>query len=114
MITWSKLEEVLFDIEVNLKNRPVIYEYLEYSVLTFKSITLRRDMKLPDYSPEEGELSDNWKKQQRYVHKCKEAAWKKCFHKYLAAHNLSHREKPVKININDVEMIKGDDKNRGK
>ena len=65
MITWSKLEEVLFDIEVNLKNRPVIYEYLEYSVLTFKSITLRRDMKLPDYSPEEGELSDNWKKQQR-------------------------------------------------
>ena len=83
-------------------------------MLTFKSITLRRDVKLPDYSPEEEELSDNWKKQQRYVHKCKEAAWKRCFQKYLAAHNLSHKEKPVKININDVEMIKGDDKNRGK
>ena len=30
LITWSKLEEVLLDIEVNLKNRPVLYEYLEY------------------------------------------------------------------------------------
>ena len=37
---------------------------------------------------------------------------------YLTAlrerHNLSHKEKPVKININDVVMIKGDEKNRGK
>ena len=35
------------------------------------------DIKLPDDSPEEEEFSDNWKKRQRYVHKCKEAAWKK-------------------------------------
>ena len=83
-------------------------------MLTFKSITLRRDIKLPDYSPEEEELSDNWKNQKRYVHKCNEAAWKRCFHKHVTAHDLSHKEKPVKININDVEMIKGDDKNRGK
>ena len=36
-----------------------------------------RDIKLPDDSPEEEQVSDNWKKQQRYVHKCKEAAWKR-------------------------------------
>ena len=29
-------------------------------------------------------------------------------------HNLSHKEKPVKINIIDVVMIKGDEKNRSK
>ena len=77
-----------------------------------------RDIKLPDNSPEEEEeVSDNWKKRQRYVHKCKEAAWDRWVHEYLAAlrekerHNLSHKEKPVKININGVVMIKGDEKN---
>ena len=29
-------------------------------------------------------------------------------------HNLSHKEKPMIININDVVMIKGEEKNRGK
>ena len=79
---------------------------------------LGRDIKLPDDSPEEKEVSDNWKKRQRYVHKCKETAWKRWVHECLAAlrerHNLSHKEKPVKININDVVMIKGGKKNRGK
>ena len=78
---------------------------------------LGRDIKLPDDSPEEKEVSDNWKKRQRYVHKCKETAWKRWVHECLAAlrerHNLSHKEKPVKININDVVMINGDKKNRG-
>ena len=36
---------------------------------------LGRDIKLPDDSPEEEEASDNSKKRQRDVHKCKEAAW---------------------------------------
>ena len=79
---------------------------------------LGRDIKLPDDSPEEEEASDNWKERQIYVHKCKEAAWKRWVHEYLAVlrerHNLSHKEKPMKININNVVMIKGDEKNRGK
>ena len=29
-------------------------------------------------------------------------------------HNLNHKEKPVKININDVALITGDEKNRRK
>ena len=43
-------------------------------------------------------------KWQRYVHKCKEVAWERWVHEYLAdlRHNLSHKEKPVKININDT------------
>ena len=110
----------MLDVEVNLNNRPLtnIEEDLEYSVLTPKSIILGRDIKFPDDSPEEEEVSDSWKKQHRYVYKCKEAAWKRWVHEYVAAlrekHNLSHKEKPVKTNINDAVMIKGDEKNRGK
>ena len=71
LLTWSELEEVLLDVEVNLNNRPLTYieQYLEYSVLTPNS-TLGRDIKLPDHSPEEEQASDNWKKRQRYVNKC--------------------------------------------
>ena len=29
-------------------------------------------------------------------------------------HNLTHKEKPVKININEVVIIEGDEKNYGK
>ena len=64
------------------------------------------------------EVSDNCKKQQRYVHVCKEAAGKGWDHEYLTAlrerHNLNHKEKPVKTNVNDVVMIKEDEKNHGK
>ena len=87
-------------------------------MLTPNSMILERDIKLPHDSPEEEEVSDNWKKRQRYVHKRKESTWKKWVQKHLAAlrewHNLSHKEKPVKININNVVMIRGDEKNRGK
>ena len=65
---------------------------------------LGRDIKLPKASPEKQDVSDNWKEQQRYVHKCKEAAWKRWVHEYFAAlrerNNLSLKRKPVKININ--------------
>ena len=120
MLTYSELEEVLLDVEVNLNIRPLTYtdEDLEYSVLTPSSMILGRDIKLPKASPEKQEVSDNWKKQQKYVHKCKEAAWKRWVHEYFAAlrerNNLSLKRKPVKININNVVIIKGDEKNRGK
>ena len=46
-------------------------------MLTPDSMILGRDIKLPDDSPKEEEVSNNWKKRQRYVNKCKEAAWKR-------------------------------------
>ena len=75
--------------------------------------------KFQEVSPEE-EFSDSWKKQQRYVHECKESSWRRLFHDYWVAfrekererererHNLSHKEKPMKTQINDVVMIKED------
>ena len=117
MLTWSELEDVLLDVEINLRIWPLTYTEgdLDYSVLTPDSMTLGRDIKVLYGSLEEKEVSDNWEKRQRYVHKCKEAAWKWWVHEYLAAlrenHNLSHTDKLVKININDEVMIKEDDKN---
>ena len=77
---------------------------------------LGRDIKLPDKSPVEDEVSGDWKKRQRYVNKCKEAAQKRQVHEYLAAlrerHNISHKEKQLEINIDNVVMIKEDEKNQ--
>ena len=60
---WS----VFLDVKINLNNRRLrcIEEDLEYSVLTPNSMILGRDIKLPDDSPEEEEISDNWKKRQK-------------------------------------------------
>ena len=98
MLTWLELEEVLLDIEVNLNNRPspCIEEDLEYSVLIQNSFILERHIKLPDESPEEEEVDDNWKKWERYLNKCNEETLKRWVHEYLIAlrerHNLSHKE----------------------
>ena len=64
--TWSEIEEVLLDFEVNLNNRPLTYieKDLKYSMLTPNYMILGRDFKLPDDSSEEEEVSDNWKKRQ--------------------------------------------------
>ena len=88
MLKWSELEEVLLDIEVKLKNRPLTYieEDLEYLVLTPNSVILGRGINLPDDSLEEEKVSDNWKKRQRYAHKCKESGWQIWVYEYLAAH----------------------------
>ena len=69
----------MLDIEVNLNNLPVAYieKDLEYFLLTPNSMILGRYIKLPYDSPEEKEVSDSWKKQQRYVHNCKEASWRR-------------------------------------
>ena len=97
----------MLDVEGNLHNRPLpnIGEALEYLVLIPNSMILGRYIKLPVDSPEEEEVCDSWMKKHRYVHKCKEAAWRKVKKKI---------KKTVKTNINDVVMIKGVEKNQGK
>ena len=59
LLTWSDLDEVWLDVEVNLNNRPLTYteEDLEYSVLTPNSMILGRDIELLDDSPEVEEVS---------------------------------------------------------
>ena len=51
LLTWSELEEVLLDIEVNLNNIPVAYieKDLEYFLLTPNSMILGRYIKFGRY-----------------------------------------------------------------
>ena len=84
MLILSELEELLLDFEVNLNNQPLTYfeQDLEYSGL----YGFGKRYWLPDDPPEEKKIGDNWKKRQRYVHRCKEtAAWKRWIHEYLIA-----------------------------
>ena len=76
---------------------------------------LGRDMSTINSTADEDPVE--WRKRQRYIQRCKENAWKKWKHEYLAAlqerHNLSHKYRTRKLNIGNVVMIKGESKNIG-
>ena len=65
-------------------------------------------------SEDEGEVFRKW---QKHVLRCKEAASRRFHHKYLVAlrerHNLNHKDKHADIHIGEVVIIKGESKNRG-
>ena len=83
--------------------------------MTPNSLILGRDINFSDAAPPESE-SKTTKKQQKYIKRCKEALWKRWKHEYLVAlrekHNLKSKDKTFKINVGDVVLIKGEDKNR--
>ena len=77
--------EVLLDIEVNLTNRPLIYieDDIAHQPLTPKTIILGCDVVFSTdqevTSEDEGEV---FRKRQKYVLRCKEAAWRR-FHREI-------------------------------
>ena len=75
----------MLDLEVNSNDRTLTFvdEDLEYSVLAPNYLILGRDINLQDDSPELEQVSDNWKKRKRYLHKCKVTVWKRWAHEYL-------------------------------
>ena len=96
----AELEKVLLDIEVNLNKRPLTYieDDIAHQPLTPNSILLGRDVVLPtDQEVTSEDEEEVFRKQQKYVLKCKEAAWRKFHREYLVAlrerHNLNHRER---------------------
>ena len=117
-MAWAELEEVLLDIKIILNNRPLTYieEEMDYPILTPNSLILGRDVNFPDAAPSESE-SEIIKKRHKYIKRCKEALWKRWKHEYLVAlrekHNLKNKDKTFKINVGDVVLIKGEEKNRG-
>ena len=115
-LTWAELEEVSLGIEIILNNRPVTYveEEIDYAILTANSLILGRDVNFPDAAPHESE-SETIKKRHKYIKRCKEVLWKIWKHEYLVAlrekHNLKNRDKTLIINVGDMVMIKGEEKN---
>ena len=117
-LTWAELEEVLLDIEIILNNRPLTYieKEIDYLILTPNSLILGRDINFLDAAPHESE-NETIKNRHKYIKRCKEALWKRWKHEYLVAlrekHNLKSEDKPFKINVGDVVLIKRQDENRG-
>ena len=64
-------------------------------MLTTNSLIFGGNSKLLDDFPDKEQVSDNWKKRQRYISKCKKAAWKRWVYEYLAA----PRERGIKLAI---------------
>ena len=84
----AELEKVLLDIEVNLNKRPQTYieDDIAHQPLTPNSILLGCDVVLPtDQEVTSEDEEEVFRKQQKYVLKCKEAAWRKFHCEYLVA-----------------------------
>ena len=58
------------------------------------------------------------KKRQRYIKRCKDAAWNRWNKEYLHSlrerHTMKNNQRHTEIEIGDVVLIKGNDKRRGK
>ena len=69
----------------------------------------------PDQEVTSENKGEKFRKRQKYVQKCKQAAWKIVRHEYLVAlrerHNLNHQGKDANIQIGDVVIIKRESKN---
>ena len=67
---------------------------------------------------EEEEEDISWRKQPKYVKKCKDVAWRRWQREYVTAlrerHNMQYKFKSVNINVGHVVMIKDESKKRGK
>ena len=73
-LNWNQLEEVVFDIEINMDNRRVTYieEVIEYPVLTPNSIITGRETTALEENSKDEDESD-WKKR-RYIKRWKDSA----------------------------------------
>ena len=115
---WNELEEVLLDIEINMNNRPLTYieDDIQYPVLTPNSMILGRDTAALQENPKDEDESD-WKKRQRYIKRCKEAAWRRWQREYITAlrgkHDMKHKSSEKEIKVGEIVMVKGEDKRRG-
>ena len=101
-LEWHKLVEALTDIETTLNNRPLTYteEDISFPVLTPNSLVLGQQLIISNEDPEDIEDKD-LRKRQKYIQKCKEAAWKRWRSEYLTSlrerHNLTTKNKRLKL-----------------
>ena len=92
-LRWSELEEALLNVETNMSNRPLIYkeEDIQCPILTPNSIILGRDTKMVDGNMIEDEEEDlSCRKRQKYVKRCKDAAWRRWQREYVTALHERH------------------------
>ena len=117
-LTKQELEKILMGIEVVQNNRPLIYieENIQRPVLTPNTLLYGQPIMIPEERLYEDTLEI--KRHQRYINKCKEAAWKRwkreCLRSIQERHNMMSNTKEMKIEVGDMVLIKGEEKNKGK
>ena len=79
----KEFEEIVLDIEVTLSNRPLMYveENIQIPVLTRNTLLYGQPLLITEEDLDED--VPEMKRQQRYINKCKDAAWTRCRKEYL-------------------------------
>ena len=117
-LTWTELEEVVLDAEVAENNRPLGYveDNVQLPVLTPRNSLLYGQ---PNLLLEPHHLEDrSLRKRARYLKRYKEAVWKHWTGEYVRSlrerHTIKHSGEERHLNVDEVLLIKSEDKNRGK
>ena len=102
----KEFEEIVLDIEVTLNNRPLMHVEKDIQMPLLTPNTLQYGQ--PLLVPEEDLDKDvpKMKRQQRYINKCKDAAWTRWKKEYLKAlrerHNMLHQANEMQISLGDI------------
>lgn len=117
-LTFKQLKAVLLEVEITLNNRPLGYldDDIELQPLTPNGLIHGVNISLPEEEPEEQDEFKAIVKKARYLKRCKDVMWNRWSSEYVRAlrerHNQSACKEPV-INVGDVMLIQGEEKNRG-
>ena len=118
-LTWSELNDVLLDVEIQVNRRPLSYmeDDVELPTLTPSTFLFQRANELPESEPWRIEDQD-LRKRAKFLTTCKNSLWKRWRREYMTAlrerHSLVHKTQKYKVKEGDAVIVKADDKNRGK
>ena len=89
---------------------------IQFPVLTPNILIHRQPIIIPEEQFDDDDKII--KKRQRYIKRCKDAAWNRWNKEYLRSlrerHDMKNNQRYMEIAMGDVVLIKGDDKHRGK
>lgn len=118
-LTWSKLNEVILDVETQVNRRPLGYieDDVELPILTPASLMFQRTNQLPE--EQTWRIQDpNLRRRAKYLQTCKDHMWDRWQREYLTAlrerHNLVHKTVNYQVRVGDTVLVRSDSKNRWK
>ena len=105
-LTEKEFEEIVLDIEVTLNNRPLMHveEDIQMPLLTPNILQYGQPLLVPEEDLDKD--VPKMRRQQRYINKCKDAAWTRWKKEYLKAlreiHNMLHQANEMQISLGDI------------